>query len=302
MTEPGAEPVEETRAFWRSLGLPGLVDVHVHFMAPPIQRAVWDVFDRAEEHPKLGRKWPIRYRLPEEERVDLLRRLGVRRFSALAYAHKPGVATYLNAWSREFSERVPESLRSATFYPEPEVASYVADLLDGGVEVFKVHAQVGEFRLDDPLLDPVWGLLAEAGTPVVTHIGSGPVGNAYTGPEPLRAVLARHPALPAVVAHMGAPEYADFLDLAASYPRVHLDTTMAFTDFFEAIDAFPADLVPRLADLGERILLGSDFPSIPYPYLHQLEALARLDLGEDWLRAVCWENGVRLFGDPDPVV
>ena len=44
------------------------------------------------------------------------------------------------------------------------------------------------------------------------------------------------------------------------------------------------------------MLLGSDFPSIPYPYAHQLEALHRLDLGEEWLRAVLWGNGARLFG------
>ena len=36
----------------------------------------------------------------------MLRALGVRRFSALSYAHKPGVATFLNDWSRAFAERV----------------------------------------------------------------------------------------------------------------------------------------------------------------------------------------------------
>ena len=94
---------------------------------------------------------------------------------------------------------------------------------------------------------------------------------------------------------MGAPECAEFLGLAERFERVHLDTTMVFTDFFPA---YPAELVPRLRDLGEKVLLGSDFPTIPYPYGHQLEGLARLDLGDDWLRAVCWENGLRLFG-PD---
>ena len=38
-----------------------------------------------------------------------------------------------------------------------------------------------------------------------------------------------------------------------------------------------------------------DFPNIPYPYAHQLASLARLDLGEDWLRAVCWHNACALF-------
>ena len=44
------------------------------------------------------------------------------------------------------------------------------------------------------------------------------------------------------------------------------------------------------------ILLGTDFPTIPYPYAHQLEGLARLDLGDEWLRQVCWANGAQLFG------
>jgi predicted TIM-barrel fold metal-dependent hydrolase len=287
---------EAVTAFWRGLGLPGLFDAHVHFLPPNIQRAVWAVFDSAG--PKIGREWPIRYRGTYEERVEQLRSFGVRRFPTLPYAHKPGVAAYLNDWARDFSTEVPDAMWSATFFPEPEAAAYVAELVTDGVEVFKVHVQVGEFDLDDPLLDPVWGLLAESGTPVVIHAGSGPVGNAFTGPDPLRRVLARHPRLVAIIAHLGAPEFAEFLALAETHERVYLDTTMVFTDFFFP---FPPELLGRVAELRDRVLLGSDFPTIPYAYAHQLEGLAGLDLGDDWLRAVCWENGVRLFGEPAPV-
>ncbi len=289
MTEADAADV---RAFWQDLGLPGLFDAHTHFLPPGIQKAVWAVFDSAG--PKIGREWPIRYRQSLEERVEILRSFGVRRFSTLPYAHKPGVASFLNDWSREFAAEVPEVVWSATFFPEPEAAAYVEDLVSEGAEVFKVHVQVGEFDLDDASLDPVWGVLTDAGVPVVIHAGSGPVGNAFTGPEPLRRVLARHPKLTAIVAHLGAPEFAEFLELAERHERVCLDTTMVFTDFFFP---FPHELVPRLADLQPKVLLGSDFPTIPYSYAHQLEGLARLELGDDWLRAVCWHNGVRLFGE-----
>jgi uncharacterized protein len=288
------EPVEETRAFWQELGLPGLFDAHVHFLPANIQRAVWKQFDQAG--PKIGRKWPIRYRQSVDERVRLLRDLGVRRFSALPYAHRPGVAAYLNEWARSFAHDVPESLWSATFFPEPEAAAYVAELVDAGVEVFKIHVQVGAFRLDDAHLDGVWARLEEAGTPVVVHAGSGPVPNAFTGPAPLERVLSRWPRLTVVVAHLGAPEYEDFLGLAERFERVYLDTTMAFTDFFEAMAPYPPPLLSRLADLGDKVLLGSDFPTIPYAYLHQLQSLERLGLGEHWLRSVCWDNGARLFG------
>ncbi|MEE2048856.1 amidohydrolase family protein, partial [Nocardiopsis tropica] len=108
-------------------------------------------------------------------------------------------------------------------------------------------------------------------------------------------VQSAHPRRTAVIAHAGAPEYVEFLDLAEKYGRVHLDTTMVFTDFAEARAPFPADALPRLADLGERVLLGTDFPNIPYPYAEQLHALTRLGLGPDWLRAVLHGNAARLF-------
>jgi uncharacterized protein len=288
------DEVAQVRAFWQGLGLPGLYDVHVHFLPENVQRKVYAQFDQAG--PKIGREWPIRYRGSHEERVEHLRALGVRRFSALPYAHRPGIATYLNDWARSFAEQVPECLWSATFYPEPEAPAYVDKLVADGVEVFKVHVQVGEFHLDAPELDEVWGTLEDAGTPIVVHAGSGPVGNAFTGPDPLRRVLERFPRLAVVVAHMGAPEYAEFLALAETYERTCLDTTMVFTDFFDAEAPYPAELNHRLVDLQDKVLLGSDFPTIPYPYPHQLEGLERLGLGEDWLRAVCWENGVRIFG------
>lgn len=299
MVEPSRDP--GVPAWWQALGLPGLFDVHVHFLPPNIQAAVWRQFDEAG--PKIGRPWPIRYRGTVEERVEQLRGFGVRRFSALPYAHKPGVAAYLNAWAADFAAAVPECLRSATFFPEPGVGEEVDRLVDDGVEVFKLHTQVGEFRLDDPLLEPAWDRLEDAGTPIVVHVGSGPMGSEFTGPDHLRRLLRAHPRLRVVVAHMGATEYAEFLELAEQYDETRLDTTMVFTDFFEEEGPYPDALLPRLADLGDKVLLGTDFPTIPYPYLHQLEALARLrdrhaGLDDDWLRKVCWHNGVGLFGTP----
>jgi predicted TIM-barrel fold metal-dependent hydrolase len=70
---------------------------------------------------------------------------------------------------------------------------------------------------------------------------------------------------------------------------------MALTPFTESLAPYPRDLLPRMAALQNKVVLGSDFPNIPYEYAVQLEALERLDLGDDWLRAVCWENGLRLL-------
>lgn len=281
-------------AWWGRLGLPGLVDIHVHFMPENVLEKVWAYFDRAG--PLSEGDWPITYRLDESARVAVLRALGVRAFPALSYPHRPGMAAWLNDWSAGFCARVSEAVPSATFYPEPGADAYVAFELGRGARIFKAHLQVGAYDPRDPLLRPVWGKLADAGVPVVVHAGSGPEPGPFTGPGPFGEVLAAFPQLRAVIAHLGMPEYEAFLELASRYPNVHLDTTMALTDFAERFAPVPAGVRARLADLGNRVVLGSDFPNIPYPYAHQLEALESLELPTDWLRAVCHDNGARLLG------
>lgn len=287
----------DSAPLWQRLGLPGVIDAHTHFLPPNVMVKVRAQFDAAG--PLIGHAWPLAYRDDEASLVGALRQLGVRRFTALPYAHRPGMAEWLNDWAAGFAERVPEALVSATFFPEPGAGAAVQARVAAGVDVFKVHVQVGGFDVRDPLLGEAWGVLADAGTPVVLHAGSGPVATEHTGPAPVADLLRRHPTLRLVIAHAGAPEYAEFLTLAETFERVHLDTTMVFTDFFGELGApYPPELLPRLRDLGSKVLLGSDFPNIPYPYDHQLEALERLGLGEEWLRAVLWDNAVGLWGEP----
>ncbi|GAA1606474.1 amidohydrolase family protein [Kribbella hippodromi] len=282
----------EVPAWWRRLGIDGLVDVHVHFLPDRVMNAVWAYFDQAAEH--YGTEWPVTYRTSVEERLKTLDALGVRAFPALVYPHKPGMAASLNSWARDFAAVTPGCVTSGTFYPEPSAAAYVREALELGTRIFKVHVQVGDYDPRSGELDDVWGQLAEAGVPVVVHCGSGPIPGRHTGPGPIGEVLRRHPRLTAVIAHLGMPEYAEHLALT-SYPNVHLDTTMALTPFVEAMMPFPRDLIPRLADLQNRIVLGTDFPNIPYEYAVQLTSLESLNLGDPWLRAVCHTNGTRLL-------
>ncbi|WP_328582857.1 amidohydrolase family protein [Streptomyces sp. NBC_00370] len=295
----GDAEVEAVRRFRARVGLPGLVDVHTHFMPERVLKKVWEYFESAG--PLVGMEWPITYRHEENERVALLRAFGVRAYTSLLYPHKPGMADWLNGWAAGFAARTPDCLQTATLFPEDGVETYVREAVEGGARIFKSHVQVGAYDPNDERLDGVWGLLSDAAVPVVMHCGSGPVAGKYTGPEPVARLLARHPRLPLVIAHLGMPEYTGFLELAARYEEVRLDTTIAFTDFGEGFAPFPKEARGRLADLGDRILLGSDFPNIPYPYVHQLEALEALGLGDPWLRAVCYENGARLFGLADAV-
>ena len=294
MTTTTTEAEARVRQIWTSLGLPGIVDVHTHFMPKRVLDKVWAYFDTAGR--VTGRPWPITYRGDESERVEMLRRFGVRKFTSLLYPHKPDMAAWLNDWAAEFARATPDCLSTATFYPEPSAAAYVAAAIGQGTRIFKAHIQVGDYDPSDPLLDEVWAMIEDAAIPVVIHCGSGPQPGRFTGADPILTLLQRHPRLPLVIAHMGMPEYSEFMDIADRFAQVRLDTTMVFTPFTDEMMPFPADQMPRVRDLGDRILFGSDFPNIPHAYADALTALITLQgVDDDWLRRVLYQNGAELF-------
>lgn len=290
---PADEP-ERLHALIEGLGLPGIIDIHTHFMPERMLTKVWAYFDAVSD--RASRPWPIAYRHDTATRLAQLRALGVSRYTALSYPHKPDMATWLNDWAGDFSDQHDDCARSATFYPEPGAGDYVTAALGSGAQIFKAHLQVGAYDPRDTWLTPVWAAIQEAEIPVVIHAGSGPESGRFTGPGPITEVLNRFPRLKLVIAHLGMPEYSAFLDLVAQFDDVHLDTTMAFTHFTEATMPFPREELPRLRDHADRIVFGSDYPNIPYPYLHAVESILALDLGLDAERAILHDNGDRLLG------
>ncbi|MGM0699705.1 MAG: amidohydrolase family protein [Actinomycetota bacterium] len=284
----------EVPDYVRALGLPGLADIHVHFLPQNVLDKVWEYFDNASDN--YGRDWPINYRYDTDTRLDIVRELGLRAVPALTYPHKPGMAAWLNEWNAEFAAAHDDVIHCGTLYAEPESADYVPAALAAGAKLFKVHVQVGVFSPDDEVLDPAWKALEEARVPIVIHAGSAPLPGTYTGPQAVANVLERFPQLKFVIAHMGMPEYDEFADLAESFDNVYLDTTMFASGYFST----PAEVTPayreRLARLEDKVILGSDFPNIPYPYVDQISGLAALGLGDDWMRSVLWTNGAKVLG------
>ena len=98
-----------------------------------------------------------------------------------------------------------------------------------------------------------------------------------------------------MIAHLGTPDEDAFVQIAEEHPGVWLDTAMVFTDP-PYLGPAPLHLVRRLGALGDRVVFGSDFPTIPHQFAAQVSGLAALGLGDDWLRGVLWHNGLRLFG------
>lgn len=282
------------------LGLPGIVDVHVHLLPHRLQEAVWAYFDRLDDPP-----WPVTYRDDEATRLATLRELGVIAHTALAYGHKPGVAAWCNDHTLAAADAYAQVVPTFTFHAEPDAPAYVADAIRRGGRAAKVHLQVGRFHTTDPQLDEVWPQLATAGIPAVIHASAVygvDGGDEYCGPDAIRALLEVHPDVTVVVAHLGAPDLEGFVTLAEQAPTVRLDTAMVLTDP-PYLATVPEELLPRLRALADRLWFGSDFPTIPHVYAAQVRGLARLELDRATLRGVLHDNaarglGLRLADDP----
>jgi hypothetical protein len=199
----------------------------------------------------------------------------------------------------DFGRLVPGAVPTASLYPE-ESDAYLVAALDGGARCVKAHVQVGDYDPRDPLLDRSWGLLAEAGVPVVVHCGHGPLRGTHTGLDVFGEVLRRHPRLTAVLAHAGMPEFHEALRLVAGHDNVYLDTTMVGVAFTQALTPVPPDWPARLVDCADRVVLGTDFPNIPYPYAEQLAAVCgwaadEPRLGAAFVRDVVHHTPARLL-------
>jgi len=87
----------------------------------------------------------------------------------------------------------------------------------------------------------------------------------------MRRALEKHPDTTVVLPHLGADEFELAEALLDDFPRLWLDTTMMFGDFFP--NEPDRGILARRAD---RILYGTDFPNIPFDWDREQRNLARL--------------------------
>lgn len=283
----------EVRPWLDELGIDGIVDIHVHALPERLQQAVWRFFDALDDPP-----WPIRYRIDAREQLAVLEGVGVVAHTALAYAHRPGMLDWLNEYTLELADAYPQVIPTFTIFPEDGVTERTAAAIARGGAVVKVHLQVGRFAATDPRLDESWGLIAAARLPVVLHASAVygvDGGHEHCGADGVRALLDRHPDLTLVIAHLGIPQHDEFVPLAEEHRDLYLDVAMTMVSerFDEAVDAAMLD---RMRALKPRILFGSDYPSIPHDYAHQLHALRRLEPTRDELHALLGGTARRLLG------
>ena len=268
-----------------------VIDAHVHLYPDRVQDAIYRWFEL--------RAWRCRYRVHAEEAIELLKARGVRRFCALHYAHKPGMARELNRFVAEAARAHPEILPLGTVLPgEPDAREVLREALGRlGLRGIKIHCHVQAMAPDDDRLEVVYRECEEAGRTLVIHAGREPRVEGYAvdphqlcSADRMAGVLRRHPRLRVVVPHLGADEYQGYLGLLERHENLWLDTTMVVGDYFGR--APPAELYPARA---ERLLYGTDFPMLPYAWDHELRRILRTPMSPAAQRALLVGNALRLF-------
>jgi len=171
-----------------------------------------------------------------------------------------------------------------------------------GVRGFKFHPGLQAFHPNDPVVYPLYEVLAEHGGIALFHsgqtgIGAGLPGGGgirlkYANPLLVDDVAADFPELPIILAHPSFPWQDEALAVATHKPTVHIDLSGWSPKYF------PPQLV-RYANtlLRDKVLFGSDFPVItPDRWLADFEAL---EIKPEVRPMILKDNAVRLLGLAD---
>lgn len=270
-----------------------MIDIHTHLHPPRLFAAIRRWFAERSG-------WDMQAQPHEPADVAaVLRASGCERFVFCSYAHKPAMARELNAWLAQTARDLDRfGLPLATVHLDDE--AYVDDLrsaLDDGCIGLKLHEDVQRLAADDPRFAPVYRELAARDAFVLVHAGPIPWQfDAGAGIARIERVLETHPTLDIVVAHFGTPDSAAYFELMDRYPNLHLDTTMIFaadSPMRGSLDlpSFRGSIEAH----ADRVLYGTDFPNVPYPYESESLGIATLDLSPAVAHAVMHGNAARLI-------
>jgi hypothetical protein len=279
-----------------------VTDLHVHIQP-------WDM------HPApvtaamaAGREDLDRIRTFVESPAAFLRFLdasGIERAAIINYVSPDvmGFTPEVNAWCSRYCSEAPDRLIAfGSVHPRfvRRPAEETERVLDLGLRGLKVHPphqlfQVNDYRTGGPGrgIGEVFRVAEARGAPVMIHTGTSVfpgARNVYADPMPADDVGVDFPRLRVILAHAGRPLHGDAcFFLVRRHPQFSLDLS----------GIPPRRLlhhVPRLVEIADRCLWGSDWPSPGVADLRRnVEAFLALDLPDDARRKILSENAARLF-------
>ena len=235
-------------------------------------------------------------RLMDEERIDRL---------ALINYVAPEVIGFdesVNEWvSRYVSGREDRLVAVGSVHPlrTKDAKGDAARLFEKlGIRMLKVHPPHQLFPANDYVfgndaLAAIYRSAEEHGRPVMIHTGTSVfpgARNRFADPMAVDDVAVDFPRLPIVLAHAGRPLYmTTAVFLARRHPNVHLD-----------LSGIPPrrllEYLPRLEEVADRCLWGTDFPSPGVRSMRSnVEDFLSLPLTDETKRKILFDNAAALL-------
>ena len=278
-----------------------ITDVHIHIQP-------WrDLKPKVQEAMRKGKEdhWQVLISLMDDPRalLDVMDRSKVWRVGLVNYPSPDimGFTDTTNTFAAKYARANPERLIAyggvhARYTKDP--AGDVDRLVDQGIRLLKIHPPHQGFPANaytDGLdaLGKIYRRCEERGLPVMIHTGTSifpGARNRFADPMAVDDVAVDFPKLPIVLAHAGRPLYMETaVFLVRRHPNVHLD-----------LSGIPPkrllSYLPRLAEISDRCLWGTDFPSPGIASMKKnVEDFRALPLSDDAKRRILFDNGAALI-------
>ena len=179
------------------------------------------------------------------------------------------------------------------------VAEATAAVRDHHVLGFHFHPIMGHFAVDDPALNPLFETIAGLGVPVMVDVGTTGMGAGLPGglgarleharPLAIDNLAARFPALTIIAAHPGWPWTDEMTAVALHKGNVYWELSGWAPKYFPS--SLRTDIRGRLR---EKIMFGSDHPSLPYERI--LREWDELGYDQSVMDLVFHANAERVLG------
>ncbi|MDR2849638.1 MAG: amidohydrolase family protein [Verrucomicrobiota bacterium] len=264
-----------------------IFDCHVHLYPDPLAAKAVDQLSR-----RFGN--PPAFDGTVAGMVADLARSGIRGALNLPVATKPEQAESINAWAAAVNTGGGPVRSLATIHPDtPDIPAALAAVKAAGFKGIKLHPEYQLFTLDEPRAEPIWRTCADLGLFVFLHAGGERVFTPpfHTSPAALAGLLARHPRLTVVAAHLGGFQMWDEAE-------AELVGRPIFLDLSHTLGWMPEAQLVRMVNAhgAERILFGTDAPwQTPADVL---AAFLALPFSRGQQRRILWENAAGLLGLP----
>lgn len=227
-----------------------IVDIHTHAFADELApKAIPALLASAGGHLTAHYDGTVRGLVAEMDRT------GVDVSVIQPVATKPGQVEAINDWaSRQGSERI---VAFGAMHPDvSDPAREIDRMRSLGLRGFKLHPEHQSFMPHEPRMRAIYDAASDAGMIVLFHAGADVIHPTVSGtPESFAQVIAAHPRLTAILAHLGGFREWQGVARHIAGRDVWLDT--AYTpghlpdeEFVELVRAHGAD----------RVLFGSDGP------------------------------------------